>query len=250
MIGMDLVAQAPADGYTLLGASDTIMLNGLFKRAKYDVRKAFMPIVQLASTPYMMAVTSSLPVNSVKELIAYAKSKPGALSYGSQGLGTNGHVGMERFKVMTGTDMVHVPYKGSALVLIDVLSGQIHVTFASTVSSSAHVRSGKLKGVAVTGHKRSPAFPEIPTVSESGVPGFELSNTYSYFAPAGTPRAIVRAICQVVGEGMNTPDTVRRLAADGSEPVPASTPEAFRARFERDYAVLEKVIRAANIRIQ
>jgi tripartite-type tricarboxylate transporter receptor subunit TctC len=250
VIGMDLVAQAPADGHTLLGASDTIMLNGVFKRAKYDVRKAFVPIAQLASTPYVMAVTASLPVKSVKELVAYAKSRPGALSYGSQGLGTNGHVGMERFKGMTGTDMVHVPYKGSALALIDVLSGQIQLTFASTVSSTPHVRSGKLKGLAMTGPKRSPAFPDMPTVSESGVPGFELSNTYSYFAPAGTSSAITRAIARVIGEGMNSPETVRMLAAEGSEPTPPSTPEAFKAKFEKDYAEIERTIRTANIRIQ
>lgn len=250
LVGMDLVAHAAADGYTLLGASDTIILNGVFNRAKYDVRRAFIPIVQLASTPYVMAVTASLPVKSVRELIAYAKSKPGVLSYGSQGLGTNGHVGMERFKAMTGTDMVHVPYKGSALALIDVLSGQIHLTFASTVSSTPHVKSGKLKGIAMTGPKRSPHFPDMPTVSESGVPGFELSNTYSYFAPAGTPRAITRAISDVVGKGMNTPETVKMLAADGSEPSPPSTPEEFKARFERDYVVLERVIKSANIKIQ
>lgn len=250
LIGMDIVAKAAPDGYTLLGASDTLMLNGVLKRAQYDVRKAFAPIVQLSTQSYVMAVTASLPVKTVTELIAYAKAKPGALSYGSQGLGTNGHVGMERFRSMTGTDMVHVPYKGSGPALIDVLSGQIHLTFASTVASAAHIRSGRLKGIAVTGARRTQAYPDMPTVTESGVPGFELTNSYSYFAPAGTPAAITRLIARVMSEGMNAPDTVRRLAADGSEPYPPSTPEAFKARFDRQYAELEKVIRAANISIK
>ena len=248
VVAMDMVAQAVPDGYTLLGASETLMLNGVLKRATYDVRKAFIPIVQLASQSYVMAVTASLPVKTVKELVAYAKARPGALSYGSQGLGTQGHIGMERFKAMAGVDMVHVPYKGSAPALIDVLSGQIQLTFASTVASSPHIKSGKLKGIAVTGAKRTQAYPEIPTVSESGVPGFELSNSYSYYAPAGTQRAIVRAISAVVSQGMNSPETVKQLAADGSEAAPPATPEQFKAKFEKDYADLEKLIKAANIK--
>lgn len=248
VVGMDMVAQAVADGYTLLGASETLMLNGVFKRAPYDIRKAFVPIVQLSSQSYVMAVTASLPVKSVTELIAYAKARPGALNYGSQGLGTNGHIGMERFKMLAGVDMVHVPYKGSAPALIDVLGGQIQLTFASTVTCAPHIKSGKLKGVAVTGAKRTQAFPDMPTISESGVPGFELTNSYSYYAPAGTPRAIVRSISEIVGPGMNTPETVRLLAADGSEPAPPSTPEAFRAKLEKDYLELERVIKAANIK--
>ena len=250
LVGMDIVAQAPADGYTLLGASDTLMLNGVLGRAKYDVRKAFAPIVQLSSQSYVMAVTASLPVKTVKELIDYARARPGALSYGSQGLGTNGHIGMERFKSMTGTDMVHVPYKGSAPALIDVLSGQIQLTFASTVASASHIKSGRLKGIAVTGARRTQAYPAMPTVSESGVPGFELTNSYNYYAPAGTPRAIIREISRVVGQGMNSPETVKHLAADGSEPAPPSTPEAFKVKFEKDYADVEKLIRAANIKFQ
>jgi len=241
VIAMDMVAQAPADGYTLLGASETLMLNGVLKRARYDVRNAFIPIVRLSSQSYVMAVTASLPVKNVKELVAYARAKPGALSYGSQGLGTQGHIGMERFKAVAGIDMVHVPYKGSALSLIDVLSGQIQLTFASTVASAPHIKSGKLKGLAVTGAKRSPAYPDIPTVIESGVP-FELTNSYSYYAPARTPMGIVRAINAVVSHGMNTPETVKLLAADGSEPAPPLTPEEFKAKFAKDYVELERLL--------
>ena len=249
VIGMDLVAQALPDGYTLLGASDTLMLNGVLKRAAYDVRKTFVPIVQLTTQPYVLVVTPSLPVKSVKELITLAKSKPGALSYGSQGLGTMGHIGWERFKFMAGVDILHVPYKGAAPAVIDVLSGQIQMTFSNTVTSGVHLRSGKLRGLAITSPRRGQVFPDMPTVSESGVPGFELSNSYAYFAPAGTPRGIIRAINAVVSQGMNSPETAKLLAADGSEPIPPSAPEEFKTRFERDYAGLEKLIKAADIKI-
>jgi tripartite-type tricarboxylate transporter receptor subunit TctC len=249
VVGMDIVAQAPPDGYTLLGASETLMLNGVLKRAAYDVRKAFIPIVQLTTQPYVLVVNPSLPVRSVKELIALAKSKPGALSYGSQGLGTIGHVGWERFKHMAGVDILHVPYKGAAPAVIDTISGQIQMTFSNTVTSGAHIRSGKLRGLALTSLRRGQVFPEMPTVSEAGVPGFELSNSYAYYAPAGTSRSIIRAINAIVSQGMNAPETVKLLAADGSEPIPPSTPDEFKVRFERNFAELEKVIRAADIRI-
>jgi tripartite-type tricarboxylate transporter receptor subunit TctC len=249
VIGMDIVAQALPDGYTLLGASETLMLNGVLKRAPYDVRKAFIPIVQLTTQPYVLVVNPSLPAGSTRELIALAKSKPGALSYGSQGMGTTGHIGWERFKLMAGVDILHVPYKGAAPAVIDTISGQIQMTFSNTVTSGAHIKSGKLRGLAITSLRRGQLFPEMPTVSESGVPGFELSNSYAYYAPAGTPRAIVRAINGIVSEGMNAPETVRLLAADGSEPLPPATLEAFKASFEKHYAELEKVVRAANIRI-
>ena len=248
VVAMDLVVKAPPDGYTLLGASDTLMLNGVLKRAPYDVRSAFIPIVQLTTQPYVLIVTPSLPVKSVKDLIAYAKARPGALSFGSQGLGTTGHIGWERFKFMTGVDIVHVPYKGAAPAVIDVLSGQIEMTFSNTSTSGMHLKSGKLRGLAITSPRRGQLFPDMPTVSESGVPGFELSNSYGYYAPAGTSRDIVRAINSVVARAMNSPETVKSLAADGSEAIPPSTPEAFKARFAKDYADLEKLISAANIK--
>ena len=249
LIGMDIVARAAPDGYTLLGASDTLMLNGVLGRAAYDVRKAFIPVVQLTAQPYVLIVTASLPVKTVKELIAYAKAKPGALSYGSQGLGTIGHIGWERFKLRAGVDILHVPYKGAAPAVIDTISGQVQMTFSTTVTSGAHLRSGKLRGLAITSLRRGQAFPDMPTVSEAGVPGFELSNSYNYFAPAGTPLAIVRAINTVVSQGMNSPDTLKILAADGSEVAAPATPEEFKTKFDKNYADLEIVIKASNIKL-
>ena len=249
VLAMDMVAVAPPDGYTLLGASETLMLNGVFKRAAYDVRKTFTPIVQLTTQPYVLVVHPSVPAKSVKELIALAKAKPGALTYGSQGMGTTGHIGWERFAAMNGIDILHVPYKGAAPALVDLIAGQINMTFSIAASTAPHMRSGKLRGLGITSTRRSELLPDLPTVAEAGVPGYQLHNTYGYVAPAGVPTSIVRAIAAVVSQGMNAPETVRALAAEGNEVVAAATPEEFRAKFEREYAELEKTIRAIKIKL-
>ena len=250
VIAMDMVSQAVPDGYTLLGASETLMMNGVLKRAPYDVRTAFIPIVQLTTQPYVLVVHPSLPARSVKELIALAKSKPGALSYGSQGMGTTGHIGWERFNLMTGTNIQHVPYKGASLALVDVIGGQIQMTFSIIAATGPHMKSGKLRGLGLTGLRRSELLPDLPTVSEAaGLPGFQVHNTYGYLAPAGTPRPIVRAINAVISQGMNAPETVKALAADGSEVVAPATSEDFKAKFDREYAALEKLLKTINIRL-
>ena len=249
ILGMDIVAQSPPDGYTLLGASETILLNGVFQRAKYDVRKAFIPIVQMTTQPYMFLVHPSLPVKSVKELIALAKAKPRSLNFGSQGHGTVGHIGLERFKLVTGTDITHVPYKGASAAVIDLLAGQIQMTFSTIQTSGGHVKAGKVRAIAMTGPKRSTVMAELPTVIEAGVPGFTLHNTYGLFAPAGTSMAIVRAVNAVVAQGMNAPETVKSITADGSEVVPPMKPEELKAKLDREYAELEKLIKQLNIKL-
>ena len=248
VIAMEMVAQAVPDGYTLLGASETLMMNGILKRAAFDVRTAFIPVVQLTTQPYVLVVHPSLPVKSVKELISLAKSKPGALSYGSQGMGTTGHIGWERFNLMAGTNILHVPYKGASLAVVDVIGGQIHMTFSIIAATAPHMKSGKLRGLGFSGTRRSELLPDLPTVAEAGVPGFRLHNTYGYLAPAGTPRTIVRALAAVISQGMNAPETVKALAAEGSEVVAPATPEEFKAKFDREYAELEKLIKAINIK--
>jgi tripartite-type tricarboxylate transporter receptor subunit TctC len=250
VIGMDLVAQAAPDGYTLLGASETLMLNGVFRRAQYDVRKAFVPIVQLTTQPYTLSVHPSVAAKSVRDFIALAKARPGHINFGSQGQGTVGHIGLERFKLMAGVDITHVPYKGAAPAVIDLLAGQIQATFATIATAGPHLKTGKLRAIAITGTRRATIAPELPTVSEAGVPGFELHNTYGYYAPAGTPRAIVRAINAVVSEGMNAPETVKMLALDGNEVVAPSRPEDVKAKFDREYGELEKLINTLNISIR
>ena len=249
VLGMDLVQQAAPDGYTLLCASETLMLNGVLKRARYDVRKAFVPIVRLTTQPYILVVNPSLPVASVKELIAHARARPGVLSYGTPGVGTALHIGWERFTAMASVEILHVPYRGGALAVIDVMSGEIQMVITTTITAGAHIKGGKLKAVAVTGPKRVQVYPDVPTVSESGLPGFELTNSYGFFAPAGTPMAIVGKINAAVIQVMHSPETRKALAADGAEAAPPATPEEFRAKFERDYAELEKTITAANIKL-
>ena len=250
VIGMDLVAQAAPDGYTLLGASETLMLNGVFRRAQYDVRKAFIPIVQLTTQPYTLSVHPTVPAKSVRDFIALAKARPGAINFGSQGQGTVGHIGLERFKLMAGVDITHVPYKGAAPAVIDLLAGQIQATFATIATAGPHLKSGKLRAIAITGTRRATIAPELPTVSEAGVPGFELHNTYGYYAPAGTPRAIVHAINAVVSEGMNAPETVKMLALDGNEVVAPTRPDDVKAKFDRDYGELDKLIKTLDISIR
>jgi tripartite-type tricarboxylate transporter receptor subunit TctC len=250
VIGMDIAAAAPADGYTLLGASETLMLNGVLGRAAYDVRTAFVPIVQICAQNFALVVTPSLPVKSVRELIDYAKTKSGALAFGSQGLGTAGHLAMEHFKLLTGADMVHVPYKSAGAALVEVIGNQVQLMFASTVTATQHIRSGRLRGIATSGQRRAPNLPDLPTVAESGYAGFDWGNSYNLLAPAGTPTGIVRAINRVVREGVNSPETVKALAADGSEPAPPMTPEEFKNKFNADYARLEKLIKTINVRIQ
>ena len=249
LLGSDLVQQAAPDGYTLLCASETLILNGVLKRAKYDVRTAFVPIVRLTTQPYILVVNPTLPVKTVKDLIAYAKARPGALSFGTPGVGTTIHVGWERLIAMTGMKIVHVPYKGGAPAVIDAMSGEIQAVITTTITAGAHLKSGKLRAVAMTGPKRIQVYPNVPTVSESGVPGFELTNSYGFFAPAGTPQPIIAKWNSATIEVMHAPETQKVLAADGAEAAPPATSAEFKAKFARDYAEMEKTIVAANIKL-
>jgi tripartite-type tricarboxylate transporter receptor subunit TctC len=249
VLAMDLVAQAAPDGYTLLGATDTVLLVGAAGRVKYDVRKAYAPIVQMTTQSYMLVITPTLPIKTVKELIAYAKAKPDALTYGSSGIGTTSHLGLERFDYMAGTRMLHVPYKGAAPAMLDIIAGQIHMVLASTISATPHIKSGRLRVLATTGLKRVQAWPDLPTVSEAGVPGLKVTNSYALHAPAGTPRAILVAINESVSQGMNSPEMMKRLAADGSEPAERGTPEQFHAMIVREYDETVKLIKALNLKL-
>ncbi len=248
VLATNLVAHAAPDGYTLLASTDTLLLVGAMKRVSYDVRKAFEPVVQMTAQWYVLVVNPSLPIKSVGDLIAYAKARPDALNYASQGVGTTGHLSMERFKSMAGVSMMHVPYKGAAPALLEIIGGQIQIMFSSTVSAIPHVASGKLRGIAVSSPRRLPFLPELPTVAESGVPDFRASNSYNLIAPAGTPRAILHALNNVISTGLNAPAMVKRLAADGTEPAPPATPEEFKAMIAREYALVEKQVKGLSIK--
>ncbi len=250
LIGMDIVAAAQPDGYTLLNGTNSMILLSATRRTKYDVRKAFDPIVLTTTQWFVLAVHPGLPVKSVRELVAYSKAKPDALSFGSSGVGTINHLSMEWFKAATGASMVHVPYKGAGPALMELSAGQIQVMFTSTVSAAPHMKSGRLRALAITSPKRHHALPELATVAESGVPGFRQSNNYGLFAPAGTPRAIVEAINQVVTAGLRTPEAIKRLAAEGTEPAETMTPEAFRRMVAEDYAQLEHLLKTINLKPQ
>src|SRR5688572_9453127 len=248
VLAMDVVAQAAPDGHTLLCATDTTYIVGASRRVTYDVRKAYVPVVQMTTQSYMVMMTPALPIQSIKDLIAYRKAKPNALSYGSSGIGTTSHLGLERFDLMAGTKMVHVPYKGAAPAMLDILSGQIHLVLASSISATPHIKSGRLRSLGTTGVKRVAAFPDLPTVAET-LPGFKVTNTYNLFAPAGTSRTVADTLNRTVGQGMRSPEMMKRLAGDGSEPAEPNTPEQFRAYVAREYDEVEKLLKTLNLKL-
>jgi len=244
VIAMDVTAQAAPDGYTLLVTSGSLIASAMVqKKVSYDVRTAYAPITQLTTLCYMLMVTASLPVNSVRELVAYGKSKPNALSYGSSGVGGAGHLAGEMFSSMAGVKMVHVPYKGGGLVLADMIGGQIQLGFTATISGLPHVRSGRLKALGVTSLKRAQALPDLPTISEAGVPGFELVNWYGIFAPARTPPAIIAALHAEIGRALNAAEVQAVFAKDGAEATASATPEDFRAVLVKEIENWEKVVK-------
>ena len=249
VIAMDLVAQAAPDGHTLLAVtSSTLVLVGAQKRVAYDIRKAYEFVLPMSTQSYVLFVHPSLPIKTVADLVAYAKAKPNSISFGSPGVGSTAHVGTERFAAMAGIRMTHVPYKGAAPALLDLVAGQIQLLVTSTVSGGAHLRSGKLRALAVTGPKRVPSLPDLPTVAESGVPRYQMTNSYSLFAPARTPQPIVLHISKLVGDGMRAPQMAQRLAADGSEPGERMTPEQFKAEIVREYAEAEKLVKQLDLK--
>jgi tripartite-type tricarboxylate transporter receptor subunit TctC len=248
VIATDIVAHAPADGYTLLLSTDTLLFVGATKRVAYDVRKAFDPVVQMTAQPYLLVVTPSLPVKTIKELIAHAKARPNVLNYASASVFGMGHLAMERFKSLTGTQIVHVAYKGTAPAFLDLIAGQIHIMVASPVSATQHIVSGKVRALSVCGAKRLAHLPDVPTMNEAGIADFYAGNNYNLVAPAGTPRNIIQILNGVVSAGLNTPEMIKRLAADGSEAAPPASPEAFRAKMLHEYAQVEKQVRELNIK--
>ena len=246
-IGSAMVAKAAPDGYTLLmGTVGTHAINAsLYDKMPYDVVKDFAPITNVAAVPNMLVVTPSLPVNSVPELIAYAKQNPGKLNMASSGNGTSIHLSGELFKVMTGIQMEHVPYKGSAPALTDLMGGQVQVMFDNMPSAIAHVKAGKLKAIAVTTAKRSPAMPDLPTIDEAGVKGFEAASWFGLLAPAGTPKEIVAKVQADVVKAMKTTDLTEKMGQQGAAAV-GNTPDEFAAYIKAELAKWEKVVKASG----
>lgn len=248
VVATDLAAKAPPDGYTVFSATNTVILLGAMKRVPFDIRKAFDPIAIMTSQPYVLITSLSLPVRSVRELIEYAKNKE-PVTYGSSGVGTIVHLGMEQLAQLSGARLLHVPYKGTAQALTSVMSGEVHSVPASAISGIAAMKTGKVRALAVMGLERLPALPDLPTVAEQGFPGYRLVNSYNLIAPAGTPRPIQMALNRLVIEGMRTPQMVKRLAAEGSQPGEALKPDELKAQFARDYVEVEKLVRNLNLKM-
>lgn len=247
-IGTDVVAKSTPDGYTLLMTPSSIASNpSLYRKLTYDPIKDLTPVAEIAWTPNILVVHPSVPANSVKELIALAKSRPGKLNYASGGNGATNHLAGELFKGMTGINMVHIPYKGNPIAVLDVLAGQVEVMFDFMITSLPHVKAGKLRALAVTGATRSPQLPDMPTVAEAGVPDFEAGTWFAVFAPAGTPPVIVKQLNSDIVNVLNLPEVKERFYQLGAEPR-SGTPEQLAALLKRDMTKWAKVIQDAGIR--
>ena len=249
VIGAEMAAKSPPDGYTLYVTSPTIVINhGLRATLPYDAIRDFAPISLWVRFSNILVVHPSLPVNSVKELIAYAKARPGQINYASSGNGATTHLGMELLKTMAGIDLVHLPYKGSAPAMTDLLGGRVSLMLDAGITSTPHIKSGKLRALGVTGATRSPVNPELPTIAEAGVPGYDSSVWIGVLAPAGTPKDIVDRVSQSNAAILKMPDVRERMLAQEMEPV-ASTPEQFAAVMKSDLDKWKAVIKAANVKV-
>ncbi len=243
-IGADIVAKSPPDGYTMVTAVTGIMAINqfLYRKLPFDPEKDFAPVTQIGSLPLILVVHPSLPAKSVREFIAIAKSKPGQLNYGSSGVGTATHMTTELFKTMAGVDLVHIPYKGSGQVMGDVIGGQLALIFDQIVSSLPHVQGGKLRMLGITSAKRFPSLPDLPTIAESGVPGYESISWAGVAVPAGTPKEIVARLHAEIVKVLAMPDIRERFLRDGIETV-GSTPEQFAEHIRRERIKWAKVVR-------
>lgn len=248
-IAAEVSAKSAPDGYTLLQANVAHAISAsLYRKMNYDLAKDFVPVTQLASMPFMLAVNPGVPANSVKELIALAKSQPGQLSYGSSGNGGPSHLATELFKSMAGVEIRHIPYKGGAPAATDLISGQIQVMFNTLPVILPHVRTGRMKGLAIASGRRIPAAPDLPTVAEAGLPGFEASTWYGVMVPAGTPSPIVNKLHGAFVAALNAPDVRERLTNENFELV-GSTPAEFAMYVRAEIPKWAKVVKASGARI-
>jgi tripartite-type tricarboxylate transporter receptor subunit TctC len=248
LLGTELAAKAPADGYTLTVVSPEFTVNPSLRRnVPYEPLRDFAPIVRMTLGQYIVSVRPAFPPNSVKELIAYAKANPGQINFGSSGTGSANHLGGELFNSMAGVRMQHVPYKGAGPALAALLAGEVQVVFSSTTAVIGHVRAGRAKALAVTGPKRSPVVPEVPTVTESGLPGFEVTGWYGLLAPRKTPGEIIQRLNTQANRVL--PDLRARFAELGSEVI-GGTPDEFAAFIKADQEKWAKVIKSSGARAE
>ena len=250
VIGTDFVAKSAPDGYTLLIVAFPFAVTpSLLKNMPYDTVKDFAPVAWAAVSPNALVVNPSVPVKTVGELIALAKSKPGSLSYASTGNGSSNHISMELFKSLAGVDIVHIPYKGSGPAVTDLLGGQVQVMFDNAPNVMPHVKAGKLRALGMSGAKRSSFAPDIPTVAEAGVPGYEVAVWFGVVAPAGTPREIVQKLNAEILRILAMPDVRERFQGQGVEPV-GSTPEQFGEHIKGQMAKWARVVQDAGVKAE
>jgi len=251
MVGSDYVSKAKPDGYTLLvGNVGTLSINpSLYKKMPYDAEKAFTPISMIAELPFFLLVNPNFPAKSIKELIALAKAKPGKVSYASSGSGGGPHIAAEVFEKMANIQLLHVPYKGGGPAAADVMAGHVDMYFATVLESLGAVKTGKFTALGVSTLTRSPALPDLPTIAESGVPGYDSGSWIGVVAPAGTPVAIIDKVANDMRDVIAEPDTRQTLIQQGATPLSLS-PAAFKARIENDRQRYSKVIKDANIQIE
>ena len=249
-VGTNLAAKSTPDGYTMVLCSLGLSYApALYSKLPYDTERDLLPISRVATQPFVYVVIPALGVNSMKDLIALAKSKPGEIRYGSGGSGGSSHLGTELLRVMTGIDLVHVPYKGTGPALTAMLGGEIHIQLIGISSVVPHMKSGRMRALAVSGAKRSSAAPEVPTVAESGVPGYEFDVWYGMLFPAGTPRAIVGKANAEINRVLKSPALAQRFAAIGLEPA-GNTPEEFAKMIRSEIVKWRKVVESAKIRVE
>ena len=250
-IAMEITARAAPDGYTLIMSTVAPMAfsPALFASLPFDPLKDYAPVALASSTVFVIVVPPRLPAKSVKELIALAKSQPGKFAFASGGTGGASHIATELFQLMAGTNMVHVPYKGGGAALPEVMSGQVSLLFADVIGARGFVAAGKLRALGVTSKVRSKVMPDVPTISEAGLSGYEMTSWNGVLAPAGTPRPIIDRLNAVIVRILPLPDVAERLAGDGSE-FGKNTPEQFAAFIRSEYAKWGKIIRTAKIKIE
>jgi tripartite-type tricarboxylate transporter receptor subunit TctC len=249
IVGTEIVARAAPDGYTfLVGTAGGMTINpNLHAKLTYEPFRDFAPVAMLVLNPQVLVVHPSLAAKNVKEFVALAKAKPGQINFASAGAGTATHLGLELFKLTAGINVTHVPYKGGAPALTDLIAGQVQALFVSIPSVLPHVHSGRLRAIAVSTLKRSASAPDVPTVAESGYPGFEYSNWNALFAPANTPPARVKRMNEIIAKILSEPDVANKLSAQGADPAPG-TPDDLARYMKADDARWKKVIRSAGLR--
>ena len=250
IIGTDIVAKSTPDGYTLLIIQPSLTINpNIFKKLPYNAMRDFAPISLVVDAAQIMTANPSVPAKSVKDLIALAKSKPGHLTFGSPGLGTSPHLTAELFKLKAGVDIPQVLFKGSGMAYISLISGEISLAFSTVLSAMPHVRSGKIRALGVTTSKRVQVLPDVPTIAESGLPGFETSQWFGILAPGGTPRPVIDRLYQALSRASSSPDVKDRLAAQGVEVVNRK-PEEFASVIKHETRQWAEVIKAAGIKLE